>query len=251
MGNPLAEHFANRDYAVSLSTRSPDKLDSLVRDNVTPYIVDIDNISHDCADFLRSDTLIINITSKTIESYQQLIAQIERSPIKQLIFVSSSSVYNTTNDIVTEDSSNENANSLLFQIETLFRANHHFQTTILRLSGLVGYARHPGNFFANGKRIQHADAPVNLIHRDDCIGIIDAIIQQHKWDEVFNACADTHPTKRHFYSHARALLGLPAPSFADITESEFKIVSNKKVKQLLNYQFIYPDLMTIPFGTDA
>lgn len=154
---------------------------------------------------------------------------------------------------MTEQSNDENADSVLLHIETLFRANPNFRTTILRLSGLVGYSRHPGNFFANGKLVQHADAPVNLIHQDDCIGIIDAIIEQDEWDQVFNGCADTHPTKRIFYSHARALLALPAPSFsaADTNELEFKIVSNTKVKQQLNYQFIYPDVMTIPFGNGA
>lgn len=154
---------------------------------------------------------------------------------------------------MTEQSNDENADSELLHIETLFRANPNFATTILRLSGLVGYSRHPGNFFANGKLVQHADAPVNLIHRDDCIGIIDAIIDQHKWNEIFNACADTHPTKRIFYSHARTLLGSATTGlrFADSNELEFKIVSNDKVKQQLNYQFSYPDVMTIPFGNGA
>lgn len=154
---------------------------------------------------------------------------------------------------MTEDSHDEDTDSVLLHIETLFRANPNFKTTILRLSGLVGYSRHPGNFFANGKLVQHADVPVNLIHRDDCIGIIAAIINQDEWGEVFNACADTHPTKRIFYSHARALLGSSASSlsFADTNELEFKIVSNNKVKQQLNYQFIYPDVMTIPFGNGA
>ncbi|MDF1588729.1 MAG: NAD(P)H-binding protein [Gammaproteobacteria bacterium] len=253
LGKPLAQHFANSGFIVSLSTRSPNKIESLASDNITSYLVDIDNITADSADFLNSDTLIIAITSKNIKAYQNLIAYIERAPIKYLIFISSSSVYKTTNDIVTEQSNDENAESVLLQIETLFRANPNFTTTILRLSGLVGYSRHPGNFFANGKLVQHADAPVNLIHQDDCIGIIDAIINQDEWGEVFNACADTHPTKRLFYSHARALLGSAAPSlsFADTNELEFKIVSNNKVKQQLNYQFIYPDVMTIPFGSGA
>jgi hypothetical protein len=43
--------------------------------------------------------------------------------------------------------------------------------------------------------VQQPYAPVNLIHRDDCIGIINAIIEQNVWAEVFNGCADTHPFK--------------------------------------------------------
>jgi len=88
---------------------------------------------------------------------------------------------------------------------------------------------------------------VNLIHRDDCIGIIDAIIDQQAWGEVFNGCADTHPGKREFYTYARQLLDIPAPEFAHDAEQAFKIVSNAKVKQLLDYQFMFPDVMKIDF----
>ena len=92
-----------------------------------------------------------------------------------------------------------------------------------------------------------ADAPVNLIHLDDCLGIIDAILQQQAWGETFNGCADTHPSKREFYSYARKLMGLPAPEFDTETEVKYKIISNQKIKTKLNYTFQHPDLMKIVF----
>jgi len=233
-----------------LSTRTPSKFASIAAHNITPHAVNID-VNEDISNFLNSPCLIVNITSKNIDGFRQLITQIESSPVQHVIFISSSSVYKSTNGIVTEDAGYENTDSLLFQIETLFQENSHFDTTILRLSGLIGYNRHPGNFFRNDKQVQQADAPVNLIHRDDCIGLIDAIIKQSKWGFVFNGCADTHPTKRDFYSYARALLAKPNPIFADNDKLEYKIISNIKVKQQLNYHFIYPDIMTIPFGEQA
>lgn len=251
LGTPLAQHFANLNYAVSLSTRSQAKLNALSDTNITPYLIDIESLTATGADFFNSDNLVINITSKNIEAYKNLICYIEQSQIKHVLFVSSSSVYSSSNSIVSEESNDENPDSVLYQIESLFRENQHFQTTIIRLSGLIGYSRHPGNFFRNGKQVEHAEAPVNLIHRDDCIGIINAIIQQNKWGHVFNGCADTHPSKRVFYSHARALLDLPNPVFVETANPEFKIVSNNKVKHVLDYSFSYPDVMTIPFGTNA
>jgi hypothetical protein len=77
--------------------------------------------------------------------------------------------------------------------------------------------------------------------------MIKTIIDQQAWGEIFNACADTHPSKREFYSYARSLLDLEPPTFSTHNESNYKIVSNDKIKQQLNYQFIYPDLMQIPF----
>jgi nucleoside-diphosphate-sugar epimerase len=139
----------------------------------------------------------------------------------------------------------------LYQIEQSFQKSPDFDSTILRLSGLIGYQRHPGRFFSHNKPVLNPDAPVNLIHRDDCIGLITAIIIKGAWGEVFNGCADTHPNKRDFYSHARQLVNQPPPLFAKTTEKQYKIVSNDKIKVQLGYEFLYPDLMNIHFTKDG
>ena len=246
LGMPLARMFANLGHTIKLSTRTDTKFAEINSIHCEPYLVDIDTHTIDPS-FLISDIVIINITSKNNDAFKSLVKQIEKSPIKYVLFISSTSVYKNTQSWVTESSHSELPESKLFQIEQLFSANNRFDTTILRLSGLIGYQRHPGLFFKQGKLVSSPDAPVNLIHRDDCIAIIKAIIEQCVWGEIFNACADNHPSKKQFYSHARSLLGQEAPSFSDSSESHYKIVSNDKIKQQLNYQFIYPDLMQIPF----
>lgn len=247
LGQPLAEFFAQQGYRIQLSTRKADKISHLIQPNIKPYRVDIDALT-DIQEFLQSETLIINITSKNIDGFEALISQIKQSPIQHILFISSSSVYQNTNAVVTEDdNSAENHDSPLWKIEQLFRDEVSFKTTILRFSGLIDNRRHPGHFFRNGKVVQQADAPVNLIHFDDCVGIINAIIRQQAWGDVFNGCADSHPTKRQFYSHARQLLSKPTPEFADNTTLAYKIVSNEKVKTKLNYKLQQPDLMNINF----
>jgi len=213
-----------------------------------PYLIDIDNLANESQAFLASEILIINITSKNKDGFVKLINEIEKSPIKNVLFISSSSVYQAVNGLVNEDDGLESADSLLYQIEQIFKSNTHFKTTILRLSGLIGYSRHPGNFFKNGKLVQQPDAPVNLIHRDDCIGIINAIIKQAAWGTIFNGCATTHPTKRKFYSHAKSLLNKPNPEFSKESDNgAYKIINSEKVIKQLGYQFIYPDVMAITF----
>ena len=246
LGLPLAEYFIAHGYQVKLSTRSAARLPELHGVNAKAFIVDIDHLS-DISDFLQSECLIINITSKSLAGFAQLIRQIEQSPIKQVLFVSSTSVYKNLQKVVTEDEGAEYEESALFQIEQLFLANKHFVSSVVRLSGLIGGSRHPGNFFRQGKVVAEPEAPVNLVHRDDCLGIILAIIEQAAWGEVFNGCADSHPSKREFYTHARKLLGQPAPEFSEHSEYAYKIVSNEKVKQKLNYQFVHADLMRIDF----
>jgi hypothetical protein len=93
--------------------------------------------------------------------------------------------------------------------------------------------------------VEQSDSPVNLIHQTDCVNIISQIIEQKVWGEVFNACASSHPTKREFYSQARQSLGQLPPNYGDSNKPSFKIVSNQKLKRLLNYEFVYDDLMTL------
>ena len=248
LGSPLASHLFEVGHTINISTRTAEKTKDLADRLFTPYLIDLDNQTTDVDAFLAADIVIINITSKSKDGFAKLISKIENSSIKKVLFVSSSSVYQAVTGIVTEDSGLESADSLLYQIEQMFIANTHFETTILRLSGLIGYSRHPGRFFNNGKIVQQPDAPVNLIHRDDCIGIINHIIEQQAWGEIFNGCAMTHPTKREFYSHARDLLEKPHPEFNDVSDSSaYKIVSNDKVIRQLGYRFIYPDVMDIHY----
>jgi nucleoside-diphosphate-sugar epimerase len=241
LGLPLAKHFVDQGYRVKASTRSVDRMPEIEAVGAKPYIVDIDQDTS-FSDFFGSELLIVNITSKNIDAFKRLVKEAERSLTSNVLFVSSTSVYQNTNKMVSENDGAENLQSSLYQIENLFQNNTQFETTVIRFAGLFGYSRHPGRFFAE-RPIPQPDTPVNLIHRDDCINIIDRIVEQEKWNEVFNACADTHPSKGEFYSHAREMMGMPAPVMADSGQAGFKMISNEKVKQALNYAFIHADLM--------
>ena len=198
--------------------------------------------------FLESAVLIVNITSKDIDGFERLVEAIENSRVEKVLFVSSTSVYPADSQLVSESDGKESPQHPLVIIENLFVQNPNFQTTILRFAGLIGYSRHPGRFFRGGKEVTNADSTVNLIHRDDCINIIDRIVSNGAWGETFNGCADTHPSKREFYARAASQLGAPPPVFAESSDKSFKQVDNRKLKRMLGYEFVYPDLMAIEFG---
>lgn len=247
LGLPLAKGLVNDHFHVKGSVRCEDKAEVLQQNSVAPYVLDLDKKEQDWAPFLHSDILVIAIPSKNIEGFSSLIALIEQSSIKHLVFVSSTSVYGDNNGIVTEEQSALNS-SVLYQIESLFTQSSAFSTTIIRFSGLVGYSRNPGRFFAkSGRSVSNPDAPVNMIHQDDCVELIKQIIKQEKWNTVFNACADTHPTKREFYTQATQRIGIAPPCFVESDEQTFKIISNQKIKDTLGYEFIYPDVMKITY----
>jgi nucleoside-diphosphate-sugar epimerase len=245
LGLPLAEQLLLRGMKVKASTTSTERLPEIVAIGAEPYIIDIRGLSDNIDVFLKSELLIVNITSKSIADFNQLLGEIEKSTVKKVLFVSSTSVYKSNNDTVSELQGQESEDSLLFQIEKLFHNCESIETTVLRFGGLIGYGRDPGNFFRSGKRVQNPDSPVNLIHRDDCISIIEKIILHEIWSETFNACADSHPTKREFYTKAALRVGNPVPQFDESVVSIYKRVSSQKLKDSLSYEFETADLMSV------
>ena len=242
LGKPLAVFLTKQDYHLKGSTTSEKKLSLLESLNIEPYLVDIENIENFDL-FLKSEILIIAITSKSVEAYRRLIEQIENSTIQKVIFISSTSVYPRANSIMTEKS--ETVVKPLTEIENLFRVNTHFDTTIIRFAGLYGGERHPGNWFRNGRKIPQPNGFVNMIHQEDCINIIHEVIKQNCWREIFNACSNHHPTRKEFYINARKSRGIETSIFEETSELKYKIISSQKLQEVLNYQFIHDNLLEI------
>ena len=244
LGQPLAETFKKAEYCVHLSTRSLDKAKQLEALNVEPYIVDIENLIDTIQPFLNAEILIINITCKALSAYQHLLSEIENSPIKKVLFISSTSVYPSHYGLCKEDEPLTEETNLRC-IEKLFAESTHFECTVIRFAGLIGAKRHPGRFFASGKSVKDGNGKVNLIHQDDCLKLIDTIIAQKAWGEIFNGCADNHPTKKDYYCSMASSLGYSEPECMILENSATKVVCNQKIKNKLGYEFIHPDTSKI------
>lgn len=258
LGLPLAIELNQLGYKIKASSRSEARLNQVKQANISAHIYDIEADKNDVR-FLQADILIINITSKNIDAFKNLISHIEKSSVQKVLFVSSTSVYRDSLDpsfpAITEADQDALISCPLLTIENLFKENNHFETTIIRFSGLIGYQRHPGRFFAKiqedgsikCKPIKNPDASVNMIHRDDCIGIIKAILHNDAWGEVFNGCSSEHPSRREYYTHAMAdYLGNKKieMNFIENVTNTNKIISNEKIKTQLGYDFVADDLLS-------
>ena len=241
LGLPLASYMVGMGIVVKGSVTSLDKLEKLRSKNIIPYIIDLNTEGNDLSDFLHSEILIISITSKNFNNFKSLIGHIEVSKIKKILFISSTSVYSNSNQIVTEET--QVKDSLLSEIEILFRSSPLFETSIIRFGGLFGYDRKPGNFITKVKKIENPEGFVNLIHRDDCIQIIHQIVINDIWGEIFNACADTHPSRRDFYTKENLKLGREELIFNENALNSYKIISSNKLKSMLGFTFKYSDLL--------
>ena len=166
---------------------------------------------------------------------------IEAAQVPKVILVSSTSVYDDTQGRVTEKDRPKpqlNAAKQLYEVEQLFFNAPSFEGSIVRFGGLYGDTRNPVRFLAGRKGLNNGDAPVNLIHRDDCIGILTAIIKQDAFGFIFNAVTPQHPTKQEYYTKQAALLGLELPGYNDTPRDEvFKQVDSFTISEVLGYTF--------------
>ncbi|WP_074407403.1 MULTISPECIES: NAD(P)-dependent oxidoreductase [Aquimarina] len=252
LGLPLAiDRIANGD-TVKGSTTTESKIDKLKAEGIIPHLFTLGKSSEkEYIDFVSgSEIVIINFPPKRIsniiEIYQDQIKSILPfiSEIQKIIFISSTSVYQNTNGEVTETLNIEpekESGKAVAAVERLLQEQFENRVSIIRLSGLIGDDRLPGRFLANKKEVQNGDVPINVIHREDCIGLINAVIEKEAWGEIINGCADQHPIRKEYYTLAAQKIGLTPPTFIKQEKQAYKIISNTKSKTLLGYSYIYPD----------
>jgi nucleoside-diphosphate-sugar epimerase len=252
LGLPLAKALIAEGFAVKGSTTSMHKLAILLEAGIIPFAVSVNanSIDGSIEDFLEgNDVLIIDIPPKLrgenkepfTDKIRTLMPYIEASAIGKVIFVSSTAVYADDNTVVTEAThpkpETESGKQLL-EAEAALGGNMHFKTTILRFGGLTGADRQPVKYLAGKENLENPDGPVNLIHQQDCIGIILAVIKKRVWGETFNAVAPFHPTREDYYTGQAAGMGLPLPRFNREKESVGKVISSNKVIAVLGYTFM-------------
>lgn len=251
LGLPLAKALLENGFLVNGSTTSQEKLSTLKKSGIQPFLLSLEvkSISGDIENFLEgSITLIINIPPKLRSSEKEnfvlkiknVIPYIEKSSIQNVLFISSTSVYGENDSTVNEETirkpKTENGKQLL-QVEQLLLNNSKFKTTILRFGGLIGDDRHPIYILAGKTNLENPEAPINLIHKKDCIGIIEKIIELDSWDETFNAVTPFHPIRKEYYTQKAIDLGLVPPEFNSESPTFRKIISSTKVEKVLGYTF--------------
>jgi nucleoside-diphosphate-sugar epimerase len=263
LGLPLAKSLLLKGYVVKGSTTSESKLEVLKNVGILPFKIQLDGhqIIGTIEEFLNeSDVLIIDIPpglrreiSSVVEmtfvnKVKTLIPYIEKSGIKKVIFVSSTSVYADGFPIVeiteeTKPNPDTESGKQLVVSENLLQNNIYFKTTVIRFGGLLGDDRHPVKFLAGKTNVENPDAPVNLIQREDCIGIIEKILnhneaseQYENWGETFNAVAPQHPTRKEYYQKKALEFGLDLPQFNNEI-SLGKLIKSDKIIRDLHYTF--------------
>ena len=253
LGLPMAKHFIAEGYTIKGSTTSEAKLKSLEEANIKGYFMRLgeNSISGNInACLKKSETLIINIppglrknpNKNHVAEITHLIKAIEISDIKSVLYISSTSVFEDEAYFpiiggYTKPNATSNSAKQLIEIEQMLQENRNFKTTILRFGGLFDAERHPAKYLAGKKDILNPYAPINLIHKRDCIAIISKIIKNNIWEVSLNASHPNHPNKKDYYVNYCIQNHMVLPEFNTTQKSKGKVIDTSNLVQLLDYSF--------------
>ena len=255
LGFALTKQLLMEKYRVAVTTQNIDKLNSLLANNIDAELLSlpVNDPTSVVLSVFNQETLVISITpqirqgrSDYPEKVAQLVAMAELGKVQRIILLSSTAVYNGLSGTVDENTPLDLSAEKVAVIAGAESAAQQFtgKTVILRLAGLVGPARHPGRFLQGKRVLAEPQAFINLIHQTDVVGVLMNIIADHKYNGIYNAVSATEASKEHYYQAAANALGLAVPEFSFETAMRFgKRINDEKLRDNLNYQFVYDDLI--------
>jgi len=268
VGLPLGAELARRGHEVFGLRRSVLAEAEMKSAGITPLHADItqpDSLKNLPRDF----DWVVNCSASGgggaddyrkvyLEGNRNLIAWLAGSPLKKFVYTSSTSVY-AQNDgsVVTEKSFAEpetDAAKVLVETEKLLvaaAANRKFPAVILRVAGIYGPGRgHAFKQFLRGEARIEGDGSrwLNMIHRDDLIGVIIAALERGTPGEIYNAADNAPPSQLEFFTWLAMKLQRPLPPTVAVGAEIWrkrgvtnKRVSNAKLRTELKYEFQFPD----------
>jgi nucleoside-diphosphate-sugar epimerase len=279
LGRSLAEQLKQQDIDVFATRSNTMNIKSLQSNGIKSDVLCLptEQFSLNQHPVFNQNYIVIAITPQFrrgrvdyAEKIQQLVIAAQNSQyVKKIILVSTTSAYNGLYGEVDETTElNESAGNVALikkAEQTVLGFNQQRKgdgdvlsfvklASVLRLSGLVGPSRHPGNFLKHGRMLNSPEARVNLIHQDDAVGLILALLNNETFSGIVNGVSKTNASKAQYYSAAAKALGIPEPCFNNnnsftnqsnsTVESKLsKVVAGKKARIHLKYSFVYDDLL--------
>lgn len=240
LGLPLAESLLKKGFRIHGTTTTEEKIEMLQHQGIDAFLVTLTEkgVLGNLGGFLSGiEILIINIPPKLRGPKQEdyilkmkfLLKAIQTSDIGKIIFVSSTSVYGNLEGEVTETTiprpSSESGRQLL-AVERLFKDEMTTKATIVRFGGLIGADRHPIHHLTGKKDLENGQDPVNLIHQNDCVRILEHIILYDWWDETFNGVYPCHPVKADYYRAEAQKRNLQPPVYRPVMATKGKKIAS-------------------------
>ncbi len=262
-GNEIAKYFLLNKWSVTGTARSPiperEKNIKLVKYDPINGHIDLTRELEDAHTVIISippndqGDMVLNHNHKDIIN--------ARSSIKRIIYLSSTSVYGDADGKTVYEDSKINPQSIMASNRskaeeqwTKFCIKYSIPLDILRLSGIYGKGRNQIRYLLNGsaRRIIKEGQFFNRIHVEDIAKIVYQLTKISHGSEIFNISDDLPSPSNTVIEYASELLNIKPPEpilFKDLKLNDKgrvfylnnRIVSNAKIKKILNYNFEYPN----------
>lgn len=241
LGQDLKQQLLVKKYEVCATVRDPEKAAIL---GVQHFSLSGENLNHNinCPDafwicciapgFRRDGSNYLAVLACALKLAQS-------QSMKGFLLCSSTGVYPSDTGHFTEQS---DLHDLTLNQQRLLEAEQMVLNTgfgkVVRLAGLMGPKRHPGQFVAGKTLSSSANECVNMIHQRDASNALVHILEH--WsdaDAIYNVVLPEHSNKADFYQQACSQLGTLAPTFE--SEQQIKrIIDGSALEKLgFSYQF--------------
>lgn len=242
LGLPLSKQLREQGLKVSGTVTSVEKRNRLQSEGIdtdtfdlyTPFSVQYTGNKRTIKQRFRNAKLVLNIPpsrrafdqANYLSCMINLIDTAMKAGLKELIFISTTSVYGEQTGAITNISAltpNTESGIAHEKIERYLLSNYPSKCKVLRPAGLIGpnqdsSLRHPIFTLCNKTNIAKGYDPVNLVHQADVIQAISALITKETQNSTFNIAALEHPTRKDYYTWCAKELGLTNPKFMKDTK---------------------------------
>lgn len=250
LGAEVAAAWKKKGHNVTVTTRSPDKLDLLAKVSQKAIVIkgnDEDEFAPLIAD---NEVILVTIAADHPEHYESAYlhtAQIfrhlalEMDLPRHLIYTSSTSGYGDHHGQWVDETSELHPKSdqakILIETEKQYLSLQElgWHVCILRLSEIYG----PGRELSHRvKQLQGHTLPgtgdqyTNMVHKTDCAAAIDYALRHHL-EGIYNLSDDEHPTRKELYDSVSHKFHLPRVKWDPhhtALHTGNKRVSNHKIK---------------------
>lgn len=253
LGFALAENLVQDGYCVKGSTTSPEKFEDFKNADIEPVQIQLteSGIKGDFEGFLEETNVLIidippglrkNPESDFVGKIKHLLQLIENAALEKVILVSSTSVFEDVEDFLEYSETNapngtSNAAKQLQRVEQLILSLKSAKGSVVRFGGLIGGDRHPAKYLAGRKNASNGKAPINLIHRKDCIALLKQAIELKNLPKFMHGVFPKHPTKEEYYTQKAKELGMEPPEFSKQKTQKGKRISSEATRKKLDLEF--------------
>lgn len=244
IGEALADRLMLEGHEVYATTTNLEKYQRLQAAGIFAIMANFDE-PVDQSDFPSHIDFVLNsIPAVKRLDYPLLTARFEaaRTLLKQLayrkhIFLSSVGVYPDRDGEFTEETILDERDNKLLAAEVCMQALPN--TIVYRLGGLFGGQRIFAKYFQDKVCTTGAQC-TNFVHQTDVLNLIQLGFQKQLSASCYNLVTPESSSKREAILASAAKYGFRPPAAFDDQECFQKHVSGDKIRQALDYTFVYP-----------